>query len=75
MPTTTEVYILHYLQKYYKDKFAWNADRLNSFDKAMGTSQVRYDIINNVDAKEIVSKWKDDLRKFRHESEPYLIYE
>ena len=75
MPTTTEVYILHYLQKYYKDKFAWNTDRLISFDKAMGTSQVRNDIINNVDAREIVSKWEDDLRKFRHESRPYRIYE
>jgi len=74
LPTTTEVYILHYLQKFYHGKFYWKDDRLTSFDKAMGTSQVRKDIINHINVTKIVSKWKSKLKFFREKSKPYLIY-
>ncbi len=74
LPTTTETYILHYLQKFYSGKFRWNQDRIQSFDKAMGTSHIRQDIINGMPVQQIIAKWQNDLQEFRKKSARYLIY-
>ncbi len=74
LPTTTETYILYYLQKFYSGKFVWKQDRIQSFDKAMGTSHVRKDIINRKPVQEIIAKWQNNLQKFRKKSARYLIY-
>lgn len=75
LPARTEVYILDYLQHYYKKDFTWKLDRFDSFDKATGTSSVRNQLLGAVRANVIVQNWDSDLRMFEAKKKRYLIYQ
>jgi uncharacterized protein YbbC (DUF1343 family) len=62
-PTTCTVAILYYLQKYCR-QFKWRSDRINGFDKAMGTAQVRQMLQRGYSIKSIVQTWQKPLDGF-----------
>ena len=74
LPATTELYILGYLQKFYSGYFKWMPDKLEAFDKAMGTSKVRIGLSSGQSLETITNNWKKDLASFRSKIQPYLIY-
>jgi uncharacterized protein YbbC (DUF1343 family) len=74
-PATTELVLLRHLQMYYGDHWRWRSDRVNGFDKAMGTSSVRLAIVNGVPLAEIVAKWHEQHRRFQRRRQQYLIYQ
>ncbi|UDQ98185.1 DUF1343 domain-containing protein [Lentisphaerota bacterium WC36G] len=74
MPTTTEVAIMCYLQKYYPTKFKWLPKKFPKFDKAMGTSSVRYMIQKGYNYQQIVNAWTPKLNEFKRKRAKYLLY-
>ncbi len=74
LPATTEIYILYYLQKFYPGRSIWRHDRIQSFDKAMGTSHIRHDIISGKPVQSIIAKWQKKLVEFKQKSTRCLIY-
>lgn len=74
LPATTEVAILCHLKRAYPSKFSWNTKGYAIFDKAMGTSQVRTDILAGKAFQEITAKWKTNLNAFDLKRKKYLIY-
>ena len=63
-PTTCTVAILYYLQKYCRPHFRWRQERINGFDKAMGTAKVRKMIQKGYSYKNIVRSWQPGLNNF-----------
>lgn len=74
LPATTEVFLLDYLQYYYRNEFSWKQDRFNGFDKAMGTSTVRTALMAGKNGRQISSGWLDGLTQFSEAVRPYLLY-
>ena len=74
LPARTEIHILNYLQRFYSDKMKWVPEKINAFDKAMGTSSVRIALLNGYDVESIIRLWEKDLALFRAKIRPYLIY-
>ena len=75
LPAKTELHILNYLLHYYPTHFKWPPDKQDAFDKAMGTSRVRKDLLIGRDPKEITNTWKKEVAQFRKKIRPYLIYQ
>lgn len=77
-PTLTEVAILSHLRRQYPDRFRFAPDndkkRLDKFDKAMGTANVRRLIDKGVGAREIAKTWQPAIEAFRQQAEPFFIY-
>lgn len=74
-PATTELVILDHLARHYRGRFRWRRDKLNSFDKAMGTSRVRQAVETGRPVAEIVRRWGEEQQVFRAKRKKYLIYE
>ena len=47
----------------------------NFFDKLMGTTRVREMIAQGKSADEIKATWQDDVKRFKLQRKPYLLYE
>ena len=47
----------------------------NFFDKLMGTTRVREMIAQGKSADEIKATWQDDIKRFKQQRKPYLLYE
>ena len=47
----------------------------NFFDKLMGTTRVRDMIAQGKSADEIKATWQDDVKRFKQQRKPYLLYE
>ena len=47
----------------------------NFFDKLMGTTRVREMIAEGKSADEIKATWQDDVKRFKAQRKPYLLYE
>ena len=47
----------------------------NFFDKLMGTTRVREMIAQGKSADEIKATWQDDVKRFKQQRKPYLLYE
>jgi len=69
-----QVNILTTIEKIYPDKDVFDTGRTGSFDKAYGTDTVRKEVMSGVSAENIISKWDDDLAKFKTIRDNYLIY-
>lgn len=73
-PTTTEVAILCHLKKYYPKRFAFKSSKIATFDKAMGTSRVRKQIMAGYTYKQIIVEWRKPLAVFRRKMKKYFLY-
>ncbi|MDD5697408.1 MAG: DUF1343 domain-containing protein [Victivallaceae bacterium] len=62
-PTTCTVAILHYLQ-HYCPEFKWRRDRIEGFDKAMGTAEVRRLLQQGYSFQTIVKTWQNNLQNY-----------
>ena len=73
-PTTTEVAILCYLQKFYPKNFKWLPHKFKTFDKAMGTNRVRKMIRSGCSYRQIADSWDREISSFMAKRQKYLIY-
>ena len=70
--------ILEALLRLYPDFNIFNRakpDRINSFDKAVGTDEIRRSLVNQVPVDEILNKINQERALFMIKREKYLIYE
>jgi uncharacterized protein YbbC (DUF1343 family) len=55
------------------DLFA-KSDRMDSFNKAVGTDKIMHMLKNKVDVSEIENSWQDELNEFLTIRSKYLLY-
>jgi len=74
-PMRTQITILTAIRDLFPahDYFA-DSDRILSFDRAMGTDQVRKAIQTGKSADDIIASWQDKLEEFKKIREKYLLY-
>ncbi len=74
-PYVTGLYILQTLIKLYPDQdlFA-KADRVDMFNKVLGTDKITKMLKEKIPVSEIEKSWQEDLTKFISIREKYLIY-
>ena len=53
---------------------SWNFFR-SFFEKLIGVDYVRKMIEDGKSAEEIKAMWQDDVKKFKEQRKPYLLYE
>jgi len=73
-PMTTQLHLLHAIHKLYPDQDIFATDRVASFDKAMGTDQVRRQIEQGKSPDEILAGWQSQLAEFKKKRARYLLY-
>jgi uncharacterized protein YbbC (DUF1343 family) len=73
-PMLTQLHILAAVLKLYPDQPIFNAARVKSFDRAMGTDQVRLALLRGESPESIVASWEKDLAAYRLKRARYLIY-
>jgi uncharacterized protein YbbC (DUF1343 family) len=73
-PMLTQLHILAAVLKLYPDQPIFNPERVNSFDRAMGTDQVRLALLRGESPEAIMASWEKDLAGYRQKRERYLIY-
>jgi uncharacterized protein YbbC (DUF1343 family) len=73
-PIVTQVHVLTVIQKLYPDQRIFNSKRINMFDKAFGTDEIRKAILRGDSAEKIIASWNDQLEEFNKIREKYLIY-
>ncbi len=73
-PMRVQIHILHAIHKLYPNQDFFATDRIDSFNKAMGTDLVRQQIQKGVTAEEIISKWQPELKKYEKKRSAYLLY-
>ena len=71
-PTSCTVAIIYYLQKYYS-QFKWRSDRINGFDKAMGTAKVRQMLQRGFSYKNVIDSWQPALNSYKYRLKKYKI--
>ena len=49
-------------------------ERINSFDKAVGTDELRRELLNNDSIQDILRKIEQSQSQFRTKREKYLLY-
>lgn len=74
LPAVTEVALLCHLQSAYPQNFTWNPKNFAIFDKAMGSAQIRKDIMAGRGYHEVIQKWRSGLNAFNQKRLKYLIY-
>jgi uncharacterized protein YbbC (DUF1343 family) len=70
--------ILEALLRLYPDFNIFNRakpDRINNFDKAVGTDEIRRSLVNQVPVDEILNRINQERALFMIKREKYLIYE
>lgn len=75
-PATTETAMICYLRDHYSSPraFRWRRDKIAGFDKAMGTSTVRREIVAGKSYRSIVESWRPKINSFKRKRAKYLIY-
>jgi uncharacterized protein YbbC (DUF1343 family) len=73
-PTTTEVAILCHMRKFYSKYWKWKPENAKKFDKAMGTSSVRWMILQGKNYQQISQTWQPKINEFLRKRKKYLIY-
>ncbi len=73
-PAETEIHLLSYLASTYPNDFTWDPDRFDRFDKAMGTSSVRRELMAGTAPTQIIRGWSENLQAFAQNREQYQIY-
>ena len=44
------------------------------FEKLIGSKKIRAMLDEGLDAKTIAETWKDDVKRFKEQRKPYLLY-
>jgi uncharacterized protein YbbC (DUF1343 family) len=73
-PMLTQLHILTAVLKLYPDQPIFNPARVASFDRAMGTDQVRLALLRGESPESITASWEKDLEAYRVKREKYLMY-
>jgi uncharacterized protein YbbC (DUF1343 family) len=73
-PMLTQLHILAAVLKLYPEQPIFNTERTSSFDRAMGTDQVRTALLSGEAPEVIVARWEKELAGYRQKREKYLIY-
>jgi len=73
-PMLTQLHLLAAVLKLYPAQPIFNAERVSSFDRAMGTDQVRLALLRGDTPETIVVGWEKDLASYRQKREKYLLY-
>jgi uncharacterized protein YbbC (DUF1343 family) len=75
-PYTTGLYIMQVHMKLYprQNLFA-KKNRVNMFDKVVGTDQIRKSLLAGARIHEIENSWLPELEKFKAKRETYLLYQ
>ena len=50
-------------------------NRVNMFNKVVGTDKIRKDLISGLSVEEIVNSWSPELETFKTIREKYLLYD
>ena len=70
----TQLHILAAVLKLYPEQQIFSSERVKSFDRAMGTDQVRLALLRGESPESIEASWKNDLVRYRIKREKYLLY-
>lgn len=73
-PMLTQLHILAAVLKLYPQQDLFNTARVSSFDRAMGTDQVRAALKRGDSPESIVAGWEKELAAYRQKREKYLLY-
>lgn len=75
-PVRTGVAIIEALQHVHGAAWLWSqpGTRPEFFDQLMGTDSVRLGLHDGLSASDIAADWENDLRIFRRQREPHLLY-
>ncbi|MGH7456480.1 MAG: DUF1343 domain-containing protein, partial [bacterium] len=73
-PVLTQLHILSTLLKLYPEQQIFNPERIQSFDRAMGTDQVRFALLRGESPASIMASGEKDLEAYRMKRERYLLY-
>lgn len=76
--TAVQVHVLDALQRLFPEKDIFlraKADRISSFDKATGSTELRKALQTKRNAEDILRDLDRELAEFRHAREKYLLYE
>ena len=75
LPSTTEIHILYYCERFYKKHFKWLPKKIKSFDNAIGSNKIREALIQGADAQQITKQWTASLADFKRKIRPIFIYD
>lgn len=73
-PVVTQIHILTTIQKLYPQQKIFDTKRVNMFDKAFGTDEIRKAVLRGDSAEQIKASWQDQLEEFKKIRAKYLIY-
>jgi uncharacterized protein YbbC (DUF1343 family) len=73
-PCAIQIHLLEAIQKLYPERKIFDTPRIDMFDKAFGTDQIRLAIQNGVTAEKIIADWQVQLENFKSKRKNYLIY-
>jgi uncharacterized protein YbbC (DUF1343 family) len=73
-PMLTQLHVLAAVLKLYPEQQIFNPEHIKSFDRAMGTDQVRFALLRGESLESIVASWEKDLAAYRMKRERYLMY-
>jgi uncharacterized protein YbbC (DUF1343 family) len=77
MPIEVELHIIEALQKYYPDALGFGKTSrrgFRGFDRSYGTDEIRKRFVAGDTAESIIASYQQELRDFRKDREPYLLY-
>lgn len=74
-PYSTGLYIMEAHIKLYPDENLFSkANRVNMFDKVVGTDKIRELLMDGVPIRQIESSWQEELKSFKQTRQKYLLY-
>ncbi|MBN2090876.1 DUF1343 domain-containing protein [candidate division KSB1 bacterium] len=73
-PCEIQIHLLAGIKKLYPDQKFFDTPRIDMFDKAFGTDQIRQAIQNGVTAEKIIAEWQPQLENFKVKRKNYLLY-
>ncbi|NLP12798.1 DUF1343 domain-containing protein [bacterium] len=73
-PMFTQLHLLDAVHRLFPENDFFATDRINSFDRAMGTDQVRVQIKQGKSPNEIIASWQQDLVIYKQKRERFLLY-
>jgi len=74
-PMVVQLWVLATLIKLYPNQEIFGAARHQSFDRAMGTDQVRLRLAARETPDKIIAGWQEELEAFKTRRVKYLLYE
>jgi len=73
-PMFTQLHLLDAVQRLFPQNDFFATDRVSSFDRAMGTDQVRLQIRQGRSPSDIIASWQQDLDIYKQKRERFLLY-